>query len=53
MIFAIKSLLMTSFERRFQWEVEELMVWASLYVNTTNNLVLSSTRLILQEKSSA
>jgi hypothetical protein len=50
MIFTIKPLLVPSFERRFQLEVNEVTMQASLDANATNNLALSNTRLILQKE---
>jgi hypothetical protein len=50
MIFTIKPLFVPSFERRFHREVQEVVVWASLEADTTDNLVLCNTLLILQEE---
>jgi hypothetical protein len=50
MIFTIKPLFVSTLEGKFQGEVEEIVMQVGLDANTTNNLSLSDTQLVFQEK---
>jgi hypothetical protein len=50
MVFTIEPLFVPFFDRGFQLEVKEVTTRASLDANTTNDLQVCGTRLILQEE---
>jgi hypothetical protein len=50
MVFAVKPLLVPPLEGRFQREIKDVAMQASLDANTTNDFVFCYTRLIFQKE---